>query len=168
MTAIANYLQAHWLDWLHGASAAIVTWIATGWLAAPLREFLTDRRNAIEAVQQYGAFDSFMASEEGVKAALAALGTAAKQMLYYAQGGPGVVRIYARLRRYDLHLAGRALNGLFDMISSGRRPPDYQRDAVRICLGADRLIPVDRRRAIRLLLASAEHDSDAVEPDRTA
>jgi hypothetical protein len=168
MTALGSYLQAHWLDWLSGAVAAVLVWISARWWAAPLQEFLADRRHAIEAIQEHGYRDPFLlASEESVKAARHAIGTAATRMLFYAQGGPGIVRLYCRLRGYDLHLAGRTLNGLASIIASGHRAPDYQRDAARLCLGATRLISRDRQRAVRFMLQQALLDEQGVlDPSR--
>jgi hypothetical protein len=168
MTAIASYFQAHWLDWLSGAVAAVLVWISTRWWAAPLQEFLADRRHAIEAIQEHGYVEPFFLTSEGpIKAACAAIGTAAKRMLFYAQGGPGIVRLYCRLRGYDLHMAGRTLNGLATYIQTGRQPPDYQRDAARMCLGAARLISPERQRVIRVMLQQALlDDSEAIDPSK--
>lgn len=144
-----DYLTTHWIGWLVFGVGAVVSWFGLNWLASPVLTFLDDRRHAIEAVQEHGSIGWFP-SEQAATAARSALGTAARRMLFYAQGGPGIVRLYCKMRGYDLQLAGRALNGLASNVGSPM--PEYQCDAVRVCLGAARLISASRGRAILKVL----------------
>lgn len=164
--SLNSYFQIHWLNWLSGGLAAALVWIAAHWVAGPLLEFLSDRRHAIEAIQEHGSV-GVLASEETVNAAHAAVATAAKKMLFYAQAGPGIVMLYCGLRRYDLRLAGLTLNGLFNLIGSGIAQQGNQCDAARLCLGATRLMPIHRQKAIRTMMRTSLEDSAAVSPSKT-
>ena len=160
MSLIA-YFQVHWLDWLSGGLAAAAVWIAAQWIAKPIVEFLSDRRLAIEVVQQHGSVDGF-ASEETMKTAQASIATAAKRIMFYAQGGPQIVRLYSRIRAYDLRVAGLALNGLIGIIGTNASREQFkdQCDAVRVCLGATGMMSLQRKDNIRSkVLQSREHVS---------
>lgn len=143
------------LHWLEGAAGALLAWVALHWLGAPLLKFMSDRRDAIESVQEFGSMNGSRASEERVRAAMDALGEASRRMLFYAQTGPVSVRLYCRIRGYRLANAGRMLLGLHNVIAGGHAPFEYQADAIRICLGADRLISADRRRDIMRMVDEA-------------
>ena len=133
---LGNYFQTHWLVWLMGALAVVLTWIGTNWIGRPLLEFISDRRDAIEAIQVHGSVCDF-SSETTVKAAWEAIAKVAALMMFYAQGGPWIVTLYCRMRRYDLASVGPILNGVHGFIgnnvSSDTRK--NQCDAARVALG---------------------------------
>jgi hypothetical protein len=152
---IPTYLDAHWVELLTSAIVGVLVWIATNVIGGPLIAFWSDRRNVFEAVQQHGAV-GWLASEERIKTAQAALSAAAAKMIAYAQGGPLIVRLYCWLRRYDLSMAGRALNGLHD-IAGGAVADDLRInncDAVRLCLRA-RGLSTRRSNEVRRMIREA-------------
>lgn len=162
-----QYLLGHWAGWLEWGAGGVALWFVVHWIASPLLRFRDARRHAIEAIQEHGT--SYLADTlESVYAARSSLNTAARQMFFYAQGGPFIVRWYCRLRGYDLQTAGRVLNGLVGSIGS-LSLPEYQCDAARVCLGADRMIPAAKRRAIRAALyKDLARDSKDKSPTRAS
>jgi membrane-bound metal-dependent hydrolase YbcI (DUF457 family) len=159
MMTLLSYFQSHWLVSLIGGFAIVLTWIVTNWIGKPLLEFMSDRRQALEAIQVHGSVGSH-SSEERVKEAWRAIATVAARMMFYAQGGPGIVRVYCRMRRYDLELAGLTLNGVHRFIGANvsRDVQQNQSDAARVALGATGLMSVDRKNEIRAMMRNALED----------
>ena len=152
---LALYVSEHWLDWVNGGIAGVVVWIASSILGGPLVTFWSDRRTALEVVQEHGSV-GYLAADDRIREAKEALRSAASKMGYYAAGGPLIVRVYCWFLCYDLPYAMRALNGLHDLIGEG--PADQQannQDVVRLLLGAIRLLTAERRKELRGMLRGA-------------
>ncbi len=132
-------------------------WLIANVIATPLVQFWADRRSAIQALRTHGSV-GWLSSEERVKQAQAAINEAAARITYYAEAGPGIVRLYSWIRGYDLGLAGRALNGVHAKIgaSSAAESNLLQCDAVRVCLGATKTMSPARRASIRDMLDDAD------------
>ncbi|MGO9038555.1 MAG: hypothetical protein ACLPV2_09900 [Steroidobacteraceae bacterium] len=161
MTAV-DYIKSHWLEWAALAIAGAVGWLITSTIAKPLREFWDDRRRAIEILRTDGAV-GWTSSEERVTKARSAVRQAAARLAYHAEAGAPVVRIYSRLRGYDLGVAEAALRGLGDRVGE-TMPNDFfvrQCDAVRVCLGATGGMSRARAKEIRQLLQESVAKRDA-------
>lgn len=157
LVSVTTWIGAHWLEWTSAAVAGTATWLITNVVATPLKQFWSDRQSALETLRKHGPVD-FRASEERAREALAAVREAAAKMMVYAEGGPAIVRLYARIRGYDLYRAGLTLNGVHSRIAYGNTSESdclRQCDAVRVCLGATATIPPSRQRAIRRMLKEA-------------
>ena len=160
-SSVAEWIASHWLDWTAVAIAGAMGWLIANAVARPLVHFWADRRSAIEVLRTHGSV-GWPASDEPMKAAHAAVRAAAAQMLFYAEAGPSIVRLYCKILRYDLRLAGLALNGIdarigassFHNPAAGVDPP--QCDAVRACLGATKTMSKSRIAALRKLLEDAD------------
>ena len=156
---IGAYLGNHWLVWLGAGLAAVIAWLATNVVAQPILGFWSDRRAALNAVQEHGLVD-WNATGDRVSGARTALREASACLLVYAQGGPAIVTAYARLRGYDLAMAARALGGVHDMVgesSVGERQRNAC-DTVRLCIGATAMLSRERIAELRRLI-SEEHAS---------
>ena len=153
MSSIASYFEAHLLEWLIGIFVVVLTWVGTNWVGKPLLEFLADRQRTLEALEVHGGI-SDRSSEERVKEAWKAIAEVAARMMFYAQGGPWIVRSYSRWRKYELALVGRMLNGVHNFIGQNVASATWknQRDAVRFALGATNLMSVDRKEEIRAMV----------------
>jgi len=166
VTAV-DYIRSHWLEWAALAIAGAVGWLITNTIAKPLREFWDDRRRAIEILRTDGAV-GWVSSEERVTLARSAVRQAAARLAYHAEAGAPVVRIYSRLRGYDLKLAEAALRGLGDNVGATMSNELFgrQSDAVRVCLGATGGMSRARARAIRQLLQESVAKRDAESSQR--
>jgi hypothetical protein len=156
LVSVTTWVSAHWLGWAVTIVAGIASWLVTNVIATPLVQFWSDRRSALETLRKHGSVD-WRASEERVREALASVREAAARMMFYAEAGPVIVRLYARVRRYDLHLAGLALNGVHSTIVDGNTSENNSRqcDAVRVCLGATNTMSLSHRGTIRKMLDEA-------------
>lgn len=161
--SVLNFMHAHWLGALTTAATAIAGWAVTHWVATPLLQFMSDRQLTLETVQRYGNV-GHLASEAGVRAARQALASIAARMAYYAQGGPLVVRAYCRLRGYPLQWVGPTLNGVSNFVGENVawQQRSNQCDAVRVVLGATRLMSRERRNEILAMIESAVQSRSVV------
>ncbi len=165
VTAFKSYIELHWLSWVFLAIIGGFGWLVANIVAKPLLDFWADRKNAIQVLRTNSWVGS-QSSEESFMNALAAIRQASAQILFYAEGGPFIVRLYSKFRGYDLRLAGHVIRGLNRHIGE-RFSEDgisNQCDAARVCLGATRGMTKSRRAAIRKMLAgdTEEPNSDAV------
>ena len=154
LVSVTTWIGAHWLEWTTTAVAGAAGWLITNAIATPLKQFWSDRQSAIETLRKHGSVD-WRASEERGREALASVRETAAKIMFYAEAGPVIVRLYARMRGYDLHLAGLTLNGLHLRIGDGNISESDSRrqcDAVRVCLGATTTMSPSRQSAIRKML----------------
>lgn len=156
VAGFVQYIGEHWVDWLNGGSAAIVAWIAASTLGGPLLTFWSDRRAVLEVVQEHGLV-GFHAADDRIRDARASLRSAASKMGFYAQGGPLIVRLYCWFLCYDVAFAMRALNGLHDLTGEGTvsEQQTNNADAVRLFLGATRLLSTQRKKELRRMVRQA-------------
>src|SRR5262249_3253082 len=146
MDQITTYLHDQWPAAVVAIALGLLAWWANELVGRPLRDFIRDRNEALDVLQQHGATLFGMEDRYLVDARAAIDGVAAK-MNRYAQSGPNIVRLWAWWWRYDLNMAGRALNGL----RVGYGPADEarqrkQRDFVRFCLRATGQMTPERQR----------------------
>lgn len=155
--SITQSINIHWLVWLGSAAAAVLAWLGTNVVGQPVLKFWSDRTDALKTVQEHGLV-SWQATQERVSVARTAIRLAAASLLVYEQGGPIAVRTYARIRNYDLGMAGRALNGLHDQIGEGgiNEVQRNNRDAVFVCLGATSTLSRERITQIRQMILEAK------------
>jgi hypothetical protein len=161
ITAFESYVELHWLSWVFLAILGALGWLVANVIARPLLEFWSDRREAIQVLRTQGGV-AWGASEDRVKTANAAIRQAAAQMLFYAEGGPIIVRLYSKARGYKLRLAGLALQGLATRIGESftEDGTTLQSDGVRVCLGATGGMNKSRQTAIRhMLIPNISDDS---------
>jgi hypothetical protein len=150
---IDHFIKSHWLEWISTAGVVALAWIGTNAVGKPITKFWSDRTAALLAVQEHGGV-SYRASQERVESAKVALRASAAAFRVYSQSGPLAVRTYALLRGYDLGLAGRAMNGLHDLVGENADNEGLRNnaDAVRICLGATANLTRQRVKQVRRMI----------------
>jgi len=156
VTTILVFIESHWIEGVAWAIAGAAGWLIINTVAKPLLAFWDDRQRAIENLRTDGA-TAWNASEDRVFEARRTIRQVAARLAYYAEGGAAIVRIYCRVRHYDLNLADNALRGLAGTIGNGVSNELFgrQTDAVRVCLGATRAMSSERVAEIQLRLREA-------------
>jgi hypothetical protein len=156
VTTILVFIESHWIEGVTWAIAGAAGWLIINTIAKPLLAFWDDRQRAIEILRTDGA-TACNASEDRVLEARRTTRQVAARLAYYAEGGAAIVRIYCRVRHYDLDLADKTLRGLAGTVGNGVSNEFFgrQTDAVRVCLGATRAMSSERAAEIRLRLREA-------------
>jgi hypothetical protein len=161
VTAFKSYIELHWLSWVFLGIIGAIGWLVATLVAKPLIQFWDDRRSALQVLRTHGLLG--WGSEESFRNAVATVRQASAQMMFYAEGGPLIVRLYSKIRGYNLRLAGQCLNGLTGRMGENSTADgvSLQSDGVRVCLGATQGMKYSRLAEIRQLLsgdATERHD----------
>ena len=147
--SVLIYVQSHMFEVLIAEAVAVAVAIVTVWVASPVSQFMSDRQRTLEVVHRHASV-GHLASENGIRSARDALDGVTARMTYYAKEGPLVVQAFCRLCRYELQWVEPSLNGVYQFIGKNVtwQQPAKQCDAVRVALGATRLMSRQRRSEI--------------------
>src|SRR5262245_6803733 len=149
MEDLLNFLKDQWatlIPWL-----GIIAVTVIGYFRGPLRQFDSERRNALRAVHRCENLD-LRASRQQRQEVDDRLRKAADTIRTYAGDPSFTIRTYCGLRKLDLEGAAASLQALrHPVFLDGNL--DHQRlkaDSVRACLGATKGMPRSRIKEARL------------------
>lgn len=149
MEDVLNFLKDHWatvIPWLGIIAVAVV-----GYFRGPLRQFDSERRDALRAVHSCQNLD-LRASPQQRQEVDDQLRKAADTIRTYAGNPSFTIRTYCRLKKFDLEGAAASLQALrHPVFLDGNL--DHQKlkaDSVRACLGATKGMPSSRIKEARL------------------
>lgn len=154
--SIWGYLVDHWVAGTIAVVGGVFVWVATNALGKPLSEFWADRQRALRAIEEYWRVTD-NSSEKRTEEALDALRKASASLATHASANGLAVRIYCKMRGYDLGRASQLIRGISQSIVEGYAADTVRVntvDAARLMLGATGGMSAVRQIELRRMIAA--------------